>query len=133
MSRQETFDWDLRVRYAETDQMGVTYYGNYLVWFEVARTEYFRSKGVVYTDIEKDGLYLAVAESRCRYLAPTRYDDVVTIRTWISRLGLTSIHFSYEVLNKQSGQKIAEGSTSHVFVNRGMRPMRIPEEVLRAF
>ncbi len=133
MSKTETFDWDVRVRYSETDQMGVTYYANYFVWFEVARTEYFRSKSIAYTDIEKRQIFLAVVDCQCRYLAPTRYDDLVTVRTWISKLGKTSLRFGYELFEKNSGKRIAEGSSSHVFVNSSIEPVRVPEEVLRAF
>lgn len=133
MTTSEVFEWDIRVRYSETDQMGVTYYANYFVWFEVGRTEYFRSKGVDYQKIEERGIYLAVVEAQCRYLAPTRYDDLITVRTWIEKLGKSSLRFGYELVIKKSGKRIAQGTSSHVFVNRNIEPVRIPEEVNLAF
>ncbi|MBI4397953.1 MAG: acyl-CoA thioesterase, partial [Candidatus Omnitrophica bacterium] len=129
----DSFNCPIRVRYAETDQMGVTYYGSYFVWFEVARTEYFRNKGIVYTEMEKNGIFLAVVECRCRYVAPSRYDDELVVCTSVAKLGDTSIHFAYGVSEKKSNGKIAEGSSVHVFVNRNIQPIRMPEEVLRAF
>ncbi|MBI4970261.1 MAG: acyl-CoA thioesterase [Candidatus Omnitrophica bacterium] len=133
MKKPEVYDWDIRVRYSETDQMGVTYYANYFVWFEVARTEYFRSKGVDYTEIEKRKIFLAVVDAQCKYLAPTRYDDLLTVRTWIGRLGKTSMTFGYEIIEKKSQKRIAQGNSSHVFVNEKIEPVRIPEEVTRSF
>ncbi len=133
MTDRQVFEWEIRVRYSETDQMGVTYYANYFVWFEVARTEYFRSKGSAYSPLEDKGLFLAVVDTQCRYLAPTRYDDLLIIRTWIEKLGRSSMRFGYEIMDKHSGKRIAEGSSSHVFVNRKIEPVRIPEEVIRAF
>ena len=133
MDTPEIFEWDIRVRYSETDQMGVTYYANYFVWFEVARTEYFRNKRVDYRKIEGRGIYLAVVDAQCRYLAPTRYDDLLSVRTWIDRMGKSSMTFKYELIEKNSGKRIAEGSSSHVFVNSKIEPVRIPEEVSKAF
>ena len=133
MKTPEVFECDIRVRYSETDQMGVTYYANYFVWLEVARTEYFRNKGVDYQKIENQGIYLAVVDAQCRYLAPTQYDDLITVRTWIEKLGKSSLRFGYELIEKKSNKRIAEGSTSHVFVDRNIEPVRIPEEVIRCF
>ena len=133
MDTPEIFEWDIRVRYSETDQMGVTYYANYFVWYEVARTEYFRNKRVDYRKIEGRGIYLAVVDAQCRYLAPTRYDDLLSVRTWIDRMGKSSMTFKYELIEKNSGKRIAEGSSSHVFVNSKIEPVRIPEEVSKAF
>lgn len=126
---EEFFDCEIRVRYAETDQMGVSYYGNYFTWFEVARTEHFRDKGVIYTELEEQGYFLTVVNVDCTYLAPTRYDDLIVIRTVIDFIGKTSLKFTYEVFLKEGMRKVAEGSSSHVFVNSEMKPKRIPEEV----
>lgn len=128
----EVIETEIQVRYSETDQMGVTYYANYFVWFEVARTDYFRKKGVDYRTIEERGIYLAVVDTQCRYLAPTRYDDRILVRTWLDQLGKSSIHFKYELVDKMSSKKVAEGTSSHVFVDRNIAPVRIPEEVVRA-
>lgn len=119
---------EIRVRYHETDNMGVVYYSNYFVWFEVARTEYLRSAGVSYRHLEEKGLYMMVAEATCRYKAPARYDDIVKIHTWIPRMKNSSLEFSHKMF---VGDKlIASGDSVHVFTNRSGRPVRIPKEVL---
>ena len=123
----KTFDADIRVRYQETDNMGVVYYGNYFTWFEVARTEYFRALGLVYRDLEEKGFYLMVAGAACRYKCPARYDDLVRVRTWISECKSSSMKFEYELF---VGEKmIAAGDSIHVFTNRSGKPVKIPEEV----
>ncbi len=123
------FDLEIRIRYAETDQMGVCYYSNYLVWFEMGRTEYFRSLGLVYTEFEKKGLFLPVGEVYCRYHKPLRYDDLIVVRTWIKKIGRTSMQFAYKIMKKGESEIIAEGYTTHVFVNKDMKPCRIPNEI----
>src|SRR5579884_4054148 len=91
-------EMSLRVRYAETDQMGVAYHANYLVWMEMGRVEYCRAQGVRYRDVEeKEGLALAVAEVECRYRAPARYDDEVTVKTWIDHANRKMVKFCYEL------------------------------------
>jgi acyl-CoA thioester hydrolase len=118
---------EIRVRYQETDNMGVVYYSNYFVWFEVARTEYLRSEGVSYRDLEKKGLFMMVAGASCRYRAPARYDDIVKIETWIPRMKNTSMEFAHRL---HVGDKlIASGESVHVFTNRSGRPVRIPAEI----
>ncbi|NQT47066.1 MAG: acyl-CoA thioesterase [Candidatus Omnitrophica bacterium] len=121
---------DLRVRYEETDQMGVVYYSNYLVWFEIARTELLRSVSLPYAELEKEGIYLVVAGASCQYKSPLKYDDLITIETRIGCVGKTSMAFDYIVLKK--GKVAAEGKTSHVFTNRSFKPCRIPEKVTEA-
>jgi acyl-CoA thioester hydrolase len=129
------FDYNTRVRYAETDQMGVSYYANYLIWFEAARTEYFRTLGFVYTDFEKQGIFLPVVEAHCRYLSPSTYDDELTVRTVVSAMRQSSIRFEYHVFKnlKHSSKSdktlkpIATGHTVHAFVGRDFKPIRIPE------
>lgn len=122
----ETF---LRVRYSETDKMGVSYYANYLVWFEVARSEYFRSLGLEYTELEKEGIFLPVVEARCSYHAPTRYDDEIVVKTKVDKVGRASIAFSYEILRKKDKVLACEGFTSHTFVGRDFKPKKVPEQV----
>jgi len=120
---------ELRVRYAETDQMGVVYYANYLVWFEIARTEYFRKLGLQYTEMEKKGIYLVVAESNCKYKSSVSYDDLIRIKTGLNYVKSSSLEFAYEVT---SGKRvIATGRTVHVFVNREMKPVRVPGAVFK--
>ena len=130
MTTEKRFPEDevtMRVRYAETDQMGVVYYANYLVWFEVARTEYLRKLGIQYTDLEKKGIYLIVAESHCRYKAPVKYDDQIRVKTTINYAKASSLEFAYEVF---FGEKvIALGRTAHVFVGRNKKHIKIPLEV----
>ena len=122
----------LRVRYAETDQMGVVYYANYLVWMEVGRVELCRQCGFNYSDMEKhDGILLAVAEANCRYVAPARYDDEVTIRAWVEDPNNRMVTFHYEM--RIGDRRVATGYTRHVFLNRGLRPARLPEKYLAMF
>ena len=122
----------IRVRYAETDQMGVVYYANYLVWMEVGRVELCRACGFNYHDMEReDGILLAVAEANCRYAAPARYDEEVTIRTEIERASNRMVTFAYEM--RVGDRKLATGFTRHVFLSRDFRPTRLPEKYLRLF
>ena len=118
---------EIRVRYQETDNMGVVYYANYLVWFEVARTEYFRSLRLVYRDLEAKGVYLMVASASCQYKCPARYDDRVNIRTWVRDLKNSSLKFEYEL--SIGGKLIATGESVHVSTNKSGKPIRIPEEI----
>ena len=105
----------LRVRYAETDKMGIVYYANYLIWFEIGRTEFCRARGFSYRDMEEnDDAFLVVAESYCRYKAPAYYDDELLIRTHITELRRRSLRFGYEIVRVSDGQIIAEGETGHV-------------------
>lgn len=107
--------------------MGISYYANYLVWFEAARTEYFRALGFLYTEFERQGFYLPVAEAGCRYLAPSSYDDLLVIRTVVSQMRQSSIRFEYHVLKQSSPKPIAAGFTVHVFSDAKFKPTRIPE------
>ena len=118
-----------RVRYAETDQMGVVYYANYLVWFEVGRTDFCRQKGFAYRDMEKeDGLCIIVAEARCRYKAPAHYDDEIEIRTSLRSVRRRVLVFAYEVYRKESEELLAEGETVHVITDLEGRPRALPEK-----
>jgi len=123
---------ELRVRYKETDQMGVVYYSNYLVWFEVARTDFFRNKGLSYNKLEKeDKIYLPVVEANCRYKSPIRYDDVVIVETTLKEMFGKKITFEYIV--KVEGKIKTKGYTKHVFVDKTGSPINIPEKILKAF
>jgi len=125
----QTYETTFRVRYAETDQMGVVYYANYFVWMEVGRVEYCRSIGILYRDLEKElGVGLAVAGADCRYLYPARYDDLIRVRTGVSEAGPRMLTFSYEIENAESGRTLAKGHTKHVFVDRAMKPCKLPKE-----
>jgi acyl-CoA thioester hydrolase len=123
----------IRVRYAETDQMGVVYYANYLVWMEVARVEFCRFLGFDYRDMEaEDGVYLAVAEAQCRYRFPARFDQEVVIRTSLAEATSRTVRFAYE-MRLTDGRKLATGETKHVFCSRQMRPTRMPDRYRAAF
>jgi len=113
---------EIRVRYGETDQMGVVYYANYYVWFEVARNEFFRKLGFTYKTLEREGLYLPVVESHCTYKSPARYDDLIAVQTKLVNLENATLRFDYNVINKEKGRVLAQGYTVHAFVNRRGRP-----------
>ena len=124
----------VRVRYAETDQMGVVYYANYLVWMEVGRVEYCKSVGFSYEEMEReDGIFLAVAEAHCRYLYPARFDQDVTIETTLSGAHPRMVSFAYEMRLAENGRKLVTGGTKHVFVGRDLKPVRLPEKYWAKF
>jgi len=123
-----------RVRYAETDQMGVVYYANYLVWMELGRAEYCRAAGIRYRDMEvDDGVLLAVVEAHCRYLRPARYDEEIAVKTWVAKANRRMVEFQYQIRDAQSGRALAEGGTKHMFLGAGMRPVKLPEKYLPLF
>jgi acyl-CoA thioester hydrolase len=118
----KTCETQLRVRYAETDQMGVVYHSNYVIWFEVGRVEAMRQLGFTYKQMEADGCHLPVVELRCRYKAPARYDEMITIRTRLKNVRAGLIHFEYEALRADDGLLLAEGETIHLTLdNQGNR------------
>jgi len=121
---------ELRVRYEETDQMGVVYYSNYLVWFEVSRAEYIRSLGTSYKEFERHGVNIVVAEAYCKYELPARYDDIIIIRTNLTEVRSRSLKYTYKVLRKVDRKLLASGYTAHVFVGRNGKPVKIPRWVL---
>jgi acyl-CoA thioester hydrolase len=124
----------IRVRYAETDQMGVVYHSNHLVWFEVGRVELMRQMGFSYRDMEReDGLFIAVAEVKCRYRAPAYYDDEVLIRTQLKSVRESVVVFAYELLRADDGTLLAEGDTTHIVTNSKMKIAALPEKYLAVF
>lgn len=131
MNASKTTITHLRVRYAETDQMGVVYHANYLIWFEVARVEWCRQRGINYRDLEQQqGLFMAVAEARCRYCHPAYYDDQIIISTQLTRLRSRSLTFAYKAIRATDGTLLAEGETVHIFLNRQRRPTAMPPELI---
>ena len=119
----------VRVRYSETDKMGVVYHANYLVWFEIGRTEFCRARGFAYRDMEENSdAFLVVAESYCRYKAPAFYDDELIVRTHITELRRRSVRFGYEILRASDGLIIAEGETGHVVTDGHGRVKSMPEQ-----
>ena len=118
-----------RVRYAETDQMGVVYYANYLVWMEIGRAEYCRAAGIRYKDMEEnDKIRLAVVEAHCRYLFPARYDEQITVKTWIARANRRMVEFHYHIRNGETSQALGEGETKHIFLGVNMKPVKLSEK-----
>lgn len=117
----------IRVRYQETDNMGVVYYANYFIWFEVARTEYLRSAGISYKKLEEKGIFLMVASASCEYKSPAKYDDMVRIQTWIPKLKNSSLRFEHKLFVEE--RLIATGESVHVFTNSSGKPIRIPQEI----
>lgn len=123
----------IRVRYAETDQMGVVYHANHFVWFEIGRVELFRQFGFSYKDMEReDDCYIAVVDARCRYKAPVHYDDEVIVHTSLTHVRDKVIRFGYELRNTQ-GALLAQGETTHVVADSKMKSKRLPEKFLTAF
>lgn len=119
----------VRVRYAETDQMGVVYYANYFVWFEVGRTDLLRNQGWSYREMEGDGVALPVIEAHCEYRQSARYDDDLEIRTTGSILSPIRVEFAYEVVRPGDATVLATGRTVHASLDRDGRPCRLPDRV----
>ena len=124
----------IRVRYAETDQMGVVYHANHFIWFEVGRVELLRQLGFSYKDMEsEDDCFIAVVDARCRYKAPVHYDDEVVIHTYLKHVRERVIHFGYELLRAENNQLLAEGETTHIVADAQMKPRKLPEKYMRVF
>jgi acyl-CoA thioester hydrolase len=122
----------LRVRYAETDQMGVVYHSNHLIWFEVGRVELMRQLGFSYRDLEREEeRFIAVAEVKCRYRAPVFYDEEVAVRTWLKTVRESVIVFQYELMRVENGALLAEGETTHVVTDAKMKVTTLPEKYRR--
>jgi len=124
---------DLRVRYPETDPMGVVHHANFFVYFEMARVEHLRSFGVAYRDLEKQGIFFAVVKASCHLKAPAYYDDVLTIALRLERSSLVRVDHSYRVSRKADGKCLAEGATTLACVDSGFDPSPMPERILAMF
>jgi acyl-CoA thioester hydrolase len=123
----------IRVRYAETDQMGVVYHANHFIWFEVGRVELLRQFGFSYKEMEReDDCFIAVVDAHCRYKAPVHYDDEVVVRTHLKQVREKVIRFGYE-LRSETGQLLAEGETTHIVADAQMKPRALPEKYMRVF
>jgi len=130
----EVFEAKVRVRYAETDQMGVVYHSNYVIWFEVGRVELLRQLGFTYREMESgDGILLAVADLRCRFKQPARYDDLLLVRTRLLNVRGPLIHFGYEILRDEDGTLLAEGETTHLVLDKEMKRRSLPQKYLKPF
>ncbi len=120
-----------RVRYSETDQMGVAHNKSYFEWFELGRTEFCRQKGIPYKDIEALGYYLVVVEACCKYRKPLRYDQVFVIRVRLREIAAKKVIFDYELLTKEDKKLTAAGSTVHIVTNSQGQVRLLPEEIVR--
>jgi len=124
---------EIRVRYAETDQMGVAHHGSYFTWMEAARTELMREKGLSYRELEDYGYYLPVREAYCRYRASLQYDDVVLVEVELSELKGASLKLNYRMLRKEDGKIVAQGYTIHPFTNTEGKIVRVPDFFAQIF
>jgi acyl-CoA thioester hydrolase len=120
---------EIRVRYAETDQMGVAYHVNYLIWCEVGRTDYIRALGTSYAQLEQDGIALAVTEASLRFNAPARYDDIVLVTTTLTAVKSRSLTFDYRLTRAHTGERLASARTVLVSIDRNGRVASLPEAV----
>jgi acyl-CoA thioester hydrolase len=127
---KDIVDVDIRVRYAETDQMGVAYYANYLVWFEVGRSEFCRKREFRYVDLEALGYKLVVTDVHCRYRNSARYDETVIVRSKLKGVNKRMITFGYQILRKDQEEVIAEGETRHICVDSNGKTKSLPEKFL---
>lgn len=118
----------IRVRYKETDQMGVVYNGNYFTWFEIGRVELLRDAGISYLELEERGVLTAVVEAYCKYIKPARYDDEIIINTKIRKLTQARVEFEYELFKKEDNLLIAKGYTVHAFVDRDIKPINLKKK-----
>lgn len=124
----------LRVRYAETDQMGVVYHSNHFIWFEVGRVELMRQMGFSYRDMERDdGRFIAVAEVTCRYRAPAYYDEEVLVRTRLKSVRESVVVFTYELVRADGQTLLAEGETTHIVTDSNFKIAALPEKYLTVF
>jgi acyl-CoA thioester hydrolase len=120
---------NVKVRYAETDQMGVAYYANYLVWFEVGRSQYCNDRGFSYRDMEREtGLYMMVAEASCRYVSAARYEDELVVKTRVTEITRRTVRFGYQIDRIVDGTKIATGETLHVLTTPDGRLASFPDK-----
>ena len=124
----------LRVRYAETDQMGIVYHSNHIIWFEVGRVELLRQLGFSYRDMEReDGRFIAVAEVTCRYRAPAYYDEEVLVRTRLKSVRESVVVFTYELVRADGKTLLAEGETTHIVTDSNMKVAALPQKYLTVF
>lgn len=128
-----THELELRVRYAETDQMGVVYHANYLVWCEIGRTEFIRVAWGPYSEVERAGVALAVVEAELRFHAPARYDDLVRVQTRLTKVKSRTVTFNYSIFNAASGERLATASTTLVAIGTGTNTVTaLPDDMRTA-
>ena len=126
----QTHETRIRVRYAETDAMGIVHHSNYIIWFEVGRTELMATRGYTYAEFEKTGYYLVVSEVGARYARPARYGDDIILRTSVSEVKTRAVRFEYEILEAESGQALVTGFTRHILTNHQGRVRKFPPDMM---
>lgn len=125
-----SFVTEYRVIFSDTDAMGVVYYANYFDWLEIGRTEFFRSLGIPYKEIDDRGFVIPVTEAYCKYIKPARYDEVLLIETWVTELKRATIRFEYNITKRGDGIQLAKGYTVHAFLNKEGKIVRIPKYII---
>lgn len=115
----------LTVRYAETDQMGIVHHANYPIWFEAGRTDFLKSFGMTYSDMEKRGILLPLYEMRCQFKSPAKYEDEILVETTLQSISRVRVSFSYQVHHAKNGQLLAIGETVHAWTDRGLKPVNV--------
>jgi acyl-CoA thioester hydrolase len=134
VNRKISGETKLRVRYAETDKMGVVYHSNFVIWFEVGRVELLRQLGFQYSEMEsQDNCHIPVVDLRVRYKAPAQYDDEIVVRTQIKNVRSSLLHFSYEVFREADRALLATGETMHIIVDNKLERKALPEKYMQAF
>jgi acyl-CoA thioester hydrolase len=134
VNRTITGETRLRVRYAETDKMGVVYHSNFVIWFEVGRVELLRQLGFQYSEMEqKDNCHIPVVDLRVRYKSPAQYDDEIVVRTQLKNVRSSLLHFSYEVFRESDRTLLATGETMHIIVDDKLERKALPEKYMQAF
>jgi acyl-CoA thioester hydrolase len=124
----------LRVRYAETDRMGVVYHANFIIWFELGRVALLQNLGFRYRDLEREhDCHIAVVDVKCRYKSPAYYDDEITVRTWLKNIRGPVMHFCYEIKREEDNVMLAEGESTHIVVNSKFEKTRLPKNLEKAF
>jgi len=113
------------VRYAETDQMGIVHHSNYLIWFEAGRTDFIKGSKMSYSEMEKEGILIPLAESSCKYIIGAKYEDELIVKTWVNELTPIKVEFNYSVIREKDQKEIAKGSTLHVFVSKNFKIINI--------
>lgn len=116
---------DVRITFADTDCMGIVYHTNYIKFFEIGRTEYLREIGHPYSQLEKDGIWLPVASVHCEYKSPARYDDLLTVHTWIETFKGATVVIAYEIYRKETDELLVRGNTKHPITDRNLKPIRL--------
>ena len=121
---------EIRVRYAETDKMGIVHHSNYYIWFELGRSDYCRARGFSYTEMEEENFFMVVAESYCRYKSPAFYEDVLTIKTRIEKMKSRGIVFVYQIFRSSDKTVLAEGKTTHIMTDLDKNIRKLPKTYL---